>query len=183
MKVTEEVFALFELQGAQAYFGEQVSTLEHCLQTAHFASLEGAAPNLIVAALLHDIGHLLENAPDDIAEWTRDTHHEQIGGHWLARRFRADVAEPVRLHVPAKRYLCASDASYMSRLSPASVKTLRLQGGPMSRQEVLAFETQRYCREAVRVRRWDDAGKVAGLKTAGLSDYASMIEQLANPAS
>jgi [1-hydroxy-2-(trimethylamino)ethyl]phosphonate dioxygenase len=180
--VSEQVFAIFARRGAEAYFGERVSMLEHCLQAAHFATLEGAPPRLIVAALLHDIGHLLEDLPNDIADWTSDAHHERVGGHWLAQRFRAEVADPVRLHVPAKRYLCASDASYAARLSPASVQTLKLQGGPMSRAEALAFESERYCRDAIRVRRWDDAGKVAGLKTAALSDYVAMIEQLSSEA-
>ncbi len=95
---------------------------------------------------------------------------------------RAEVAEPVRLHVPAKRYLCASDATYFAKLSPASVQTLKLQGGPMSSREVAAFESERYFREAVRVRQWDDAGKVAGLKTASLSAYAAMIDALTSEA-
>jgi phosphonate degradation associated HDIG domain protein len=182
LSVAEEVFAIFERRGAGAYFGERVSMREHALQAAHFATHEGAPPNLIVAALLHDIGHLLEEIADDPADWTVDARHEEIGGHWLARRLRAEVAEPVRLHVPAKRYLCASDATYFAKLSPASVQTLKLQGGPMSSREVAAFESERYFREAVRVRQWDDAGKVAGLKTASLSDYAAMIDALTSEA-
>jgi len=139
--------------------------------------------SLIVAALLHDIGHLLEDIADDIEDWSVDGRHEELGGHWLAQRFGAEVAEPVRLHVPAKRYLCARNASYLAKLSPASVLTLKLQGGPMSAGEIAAFENERYYKEAVRVRRWDDAGKVAGFKTTQLRDYAAMIAALASETS
>jgi [1-hydroxy-2-(trimethylamino)ethyl]phosphonate dioxygenase len=102
-----------------------------------------------------------------------------VGGEWLARRFPPEVSEPVRLHVPAKRYLLATDASYLANLSPASIVTLKLQGGPMSAAEVARFETERFHREAVLVRRCDDKGKVAGLETASLAHYGGMIEEWA----
>jgi phosphonate degradation associated HDIG domain protein len=180
MRVSQEVLALFERRGEQAYAGECVSVSEHCRQAAHFAMRDGASPALVVAALLHDIGHLLETSADDREDLSVDAQHETVGGRWLAQRFHAEVSDPVRLHVPAKRYLCAGDARYVDTLSPASLHTLRLQGGPMSAVEVLAFESERYCRDAVRLRRWDDAGKVAGMASASLRDYAGMIDQQAN---
>ncbi|HEY4446262.1 MAG TPA: HD domain-containing protein [Steroidobacteraceae bacterium] len=179
MAVIEEILAIFQKQGSGAYFGESVSMTEHALQAAHFARTAAAPPALIVAALLHDIGHLVEDVPSDIADWTVDAHHERVGGRWLAQRFGPEVSEPVRLHVPAKRYLLATDAEYFAKLSPASVVTLKLQGGPMAAHEVSRFETERFYREAVRVRRWDDQGKVAGLKTPQLVDYRVLIEGLA----
>ncbi len=179
MSVVNEVFTLFSRHGAGAYYGESVSMLEHALQAAHFAREDGAPPQLIVAALLHDVGHLLEDVPDDIAQWTEDAHHETVGGAWLARRFGEGVSDPVRLHVPAKRYLCATDSTYLSQLSSASVITLKLQGGPMSVAEVAAFEEEPSYREAVRVRLCDDRGKVAGLHTASLASYRPLIEGLA----
>jgi len=133
MSVMDEILALYADRGDDAYFGECVSIAEHGLQAAHFARAAGAPPALIVAALLHDVGHLIGNAPDELAEWTEDAAHERVGGRWLAERFPAEVFEPVRLHVPAKRYLLATDAHYFAKLSPASVVTLKLQGGPMSR--------------------------------------------------
>jgi len=182
MSVADEILAIFQRRGPDAYFGERVSMTEHALQAAYFAHSAGAPPALIIAALLHDIGHLVDDVPDDIAEWAVDAHHEEIGGHWLARRFRPEVSEPVLLHVPAKRYLLATDARYFAKLSPASVITLKLQGGPMAAHEVAKFETERFHREAVRVRQWDDQGKVAGLKTPGLRDYRALLEGLAiNP--
>jgi [1-hydroxy-2-(trimethylamino)ethyl]phosphonate dioxygenase len=177
MSVTAEILAIFGARGADRYLGERVSVSEHMLQTAWFARTEGAPGPLIVAALLHDIGHLLEEVPADLADWTSDAHHELIGAQWLARRFGPEISEPVRLHVPAKRYLCATDAQHFARLSPASVHTLKLQGGPMSASEVARFESERYSGDAVRVRRWDDQGKVAGLKTPPLGEYLGLLEK------
>ncbi len=181
MNITDEILALFQKHGAHAYFGESVSMTEHALQAAYFAQAAAAPPGLIVAALLHDIGHLVEEVPEDIADWTEDAHHERVGARWLARRVLPEVSEPVRLHVPAKRYLLATDAEYFTKLSPASVITLKLQGGPMAAHEVAQFETERYYKDAVRVRQWDDRGKVAGLKTPGLSDYRALIEAFVGP--
>jgi phosphonate degradation associated HDIG domain protein len=179
MNVTDEILAIFRKHGSSAYFGESVSMTEHALQAAYFARTAGAPPALIVAALLHDIGHLVDDVPSDIADWTVDAHHEQVGSRWLAKRFRPEVSEPVRLHVPAKRYLLATDDEYFAKLSPASVITLKLQGGPMAAHAVAQFETERFYKEAVRVRQWDDQGKVAGLKTPELGDYGALIEELA----
>jgi len=179
MSLAGEILAIYQARGAQAYFGERVSMTEHGLQAAHFAQAEGATEPLVLAALLHDIGHLLEQVPEAIEDWTLDARHEETGARWLARHFPAAVCDPVRLHVRAKRYLCATDVGYVARLSPASVHTLTLQGGPLSAREVTQFESERLWREAVCVRRWDDQGKVAGLKTRPLGDYAALIERLA----
>jgi [1-hydroxy-2-(trimethylamino)ethyl]phosphonate dioxygenase len=178
MSVYREILGLFAARGACSYFGETVSTTQHALQAAFFAQQAQASEALVLAALLHDIGHLVDAAPNDLAEWTTDDRHEEVGGRWLAQRFGPEVSEPVRLHVPAKRYLCATDAGYFSKLSPASLVTLRLQGGPMTAAEAARFAVQPFRLEAVCVRRWDDAGKVAGLATPGLEDYASLIEKL-----
>jgi phosphonate degradation associated HDIG domain protein len=179
VSIGEEILRLYAARGAGAYFGEQVSMLEHALQSAHFARLDGAGDTLVLAALLHDIGHLIEEQPEAIDDWTRDARHEQSGARWLAKHFDPGICEPVRLHVGAKRYLCATDASYLARLSPASVHTLRLQGGPMSADEVAQFEGERFAQVAVRVRRWDDRGKVAGLETAALADYVPLMNRAA----
>jgi phosphonate degradation associated HDIG domain protein len=178
MNVTDEILGIFQKRGSGAYFGESVSMTEHALQAAYFAQAAAAPRSLIVAALLHDIGHLIEDVPSDIADWTVDAHHEQVGSLWLAARFRPEVSEPVRLHVRAKRYLLATDANYYAKLSPASVITLKLQGGPMAAHEVAMFETEQFHQEAVRVRQWDDQGKVARMKTPALRDYGPFIEEL-----
>jgi phosphonate degradation associated HDIG domain protein len=180
VSVADEVLAIYGARGGGLYFGERVSITEHGLQAAWFARLESAPEPLVIAALLHDIGHLLEAVPDDLAEWTADARHEEVGARWLAERFRPEVSEPVRLHVPAKRYLCATDADYLRQLSSASVHTLKLQGGPMSSGETRAFEREPYYREAVRVRRWDDQGKVAGLATPPLEAYLELLNAAAH---
>jgi [1-hydroxy-2-(trimethylamino)ethyl]phosphonate dioxygenase len=181
MSTYDEVAALFAARGANCYFGETVSTTQHCLQAAFFAQKAGASEALVLAALLHDIGHLIDKAPDDISEWTEDAHHEEVGGRWLAKRFGPEVAEPVRLHVPAKRFLCATEAGYCAKLSSASLLTLKLQGGAMSAAEVTQFAALPFQRDAIRIRHWDDAGKIAGLATLELPDYGDMIERLSLP--
>lgn len=180
MNVVDEIFDLFARRGGEAYFGEPVSQLEHALQTAFQAESAGAYDSLIVATLLHDIGHLLHRLPEDIADRGIDAKHEKIGGAWLAKHFPPAVAEPVRLHVAAKRYLCAVDAEYQERLSPASVQSLELQGGAMDAEAVRGFEQNDFYREAVALRRWDDEAKIVGLTLPPLEHYRAMIARLAN---
>jgi phosphonate degradation associated HDIG domain protein len=179
LTVTDEILEIYTRRGTLAYFGESVSMAEHALQAAYFASTAAAPPALIVAALLHDVGHLVVDVPDDLADWVEDARHEDVGGGWLAERFPSEVYEPVRLHVPAKRYLCATNERYFSKLSAASVATLKLQGGPMSAAEIARFEQERYYKEAVRIRCWDDQGKVAGLVTPQLETYRDLLDSIA----
>jgi phosphonate degradation associated HDIG domain protein len=176
---SDEVLSIYARCGAEAYFGEAVSMTEHGLQAAYFARAADASDALVIAALLHDIGHLIESVPDDIADWSTDARHELTGSRWLATRFGPEVCEPVRLHVPAKRFLCATDAAYYHRLSAASVLTLKLQGGPMSSHEIAAFQAEPYHRDAILVRQWDDQGKIAGLSTPDLNHYRALIDRLA----
>ena len=178
MSIVDEIIELFARRGGDVYFGEPVSQLEHALQTAFQAEQEGAPDTLIAAALLHDIGHLLHKLPEDIADRGVDGRHEQVGAMWLARYFPAAVTEPIRLHVPAKRYLCAMDDEYQRRLSAASIRSLALQGGPMSDEEVQEFEAAPYAREGARLRRLDDLAKVVGSKAQGLPQYQSLLEKL-----
>jgi [1-hydroxy-2-(trimethylamino)ethyl]phosphonate dioxygenase len=176
--VADEVMAIFAVKGQSAYFGEDVSQLEHALQAAYCAQRSGAGAAFTVAALLHDIGHLIEETPEDIADLGIDAKHEELGHAWLSRRFNKEVFEPAYLHVSAKRYLCATDPAYLGKLSAASVQSLKLQGGPMSAAEVKAFEANEYYREAVALRHWDDEAKIVGLKTPPLEFYREMINAL-----
>ena len=180
MSIVDEIIELFARRGGDVYFGESVSQLEHALQTAFQAEQEGASDTLIAAALLHDIGHLLHKLPEDIADSGNDGWHEQVGAMWLSRYFPAAVTEPIRLHVAAKRYLCAVDSEYRRQLSIASIQSLALQGGPMSEGAARDFEAMPYVREAVRLRRWDDQAKVIGWKTPDLTQYQLLLEKLAD---
>ncbi len=179
MNTFEEISDLFSRHGGGAYFGEAITQLDHALQAAHFAAEDGAPDELVVAALLHDIGHLLQATPDNLADWHTDARHEIEGGAWLAKRFSPEISDPVRLHVPAKRYLCATDPAYVAMLSEASIVTLKLQGGPMSASEVAQFKTEPFYRQAVQVRRCDDRGKIAGLEIRGLADYRLLLQRFA----
>jgi phosphonate degradation associated HDIG domain protein len=179
MSILDEVLGIYGRRGAEAYFGESLSVTDHALQCAHFAARAEAPPELIIAALLHDVGHLIEPAPDRLSDWTFDAHHELSGARWLAARFGPAVSEPVRLHVAAKRYLCAIDSGYARLLSPASVKTLQLQGGLMSGAEIAAFEAEPHHCDAVRVRRWDDGAKITGQPTPDLRHYGPLLESVA----
>lgn len=167
---------LFERRGGDAYFGEPVTQAAHGLQAAHLARASGAPDNLIVAALLHDIGHLL-HGDESLADGGIDGRHEELGADWLAAHFGPEVCDPVRLHVPAKRYLCAVDPAYLSGLSPASVTSLELQGGPYTPEEVAAFDALPHAAAALQLRRWDDGAKVVDWDVPGLESYLPLVEQ------
>ena len=171
-----EIHRLFADRGDSGYGGEAVSQRQHALQAAHLAVLDGAAPPLVVAALLHDIGHLLHDLPDDAPDAGVDDRHEGLAARWLARWFGDAVVEPVRLHVAAKRYLCAVEPPYLEGLSPASQTSLRLQGGPMSPDEVRRFQASPHFSGAVALRRWDDAAKDPDGVVPGLESYAPTLE-------
>lgn len=156
-------------------YGENVSQLEHALQTAHHARVDGAPPALIVAALLHDIGHLMQKTGENAADLGIDTRHEAIGGGYLARAFAPDVTEPIRLHVAAKRYRVAVDPAYFERLSGASLQSLALQGGPMSQDEITAFLAEPAAQAALRLRGYDEAGKAPDADVAGLDAYRDLL--------
>jgi phosphonate degradation associated HDIG domain protein len=176
---TTEVLGLFRASGTSQYGREAVTQLEHALQAAFFAERKQAPPSLIVAALLHDVGHLLHALPEDAPEHGIDDEHEALAGRWLAGRFGPEVVEPVRLHVAAKRYLCAVEPSYLHRLSEPSQRSLELQGGPMTGEEVTEFESNPFCQPAAQLRRWDDAAKVPKLTTPPIEHFASYINQCA----
>lgn len=174
----DEVFALFAAGGGEAYFGEPVTQLEHALQAASYVEQHGGEKALVVAALLHDVGHLLHQEGEDIADRGVDTRHEEMGADALAGHFSAAVLDPIHLHVAAKRYLCFADSHYYDQLSPASKQSLALQGGPMTAGEAEAFLALPHAREAVTLRRADDAAKIPGLQVPSLESYRERVESL-----
>lgn len=169
--IVGEVFGLFRRGGDSLYGGEGVTQLEHGLQAAHLAERSGADSELIVAALLHDVGHLLHDLPNDAPDRGIDDVHERLGADWLRSRFPETVLEPVRLHVESKRYLCAVEPGYWDDLSEPSKVSLELQGGKMSDSECVAYRGGKHFEAAIRLRRWDDEAKVVGLQTPPLEYF------------
>jgi phosphonate degradation associated HDIG domain protein len=175
--MVEGIVRLFRERGQAAYLGEDVSQTEHALQSAWAAQKAGASAALVAAALLHDVGHLLHDLPEDCAGAGIDDAHEERGARWLAGHFGPAVVEPIRLHVAAKRFLCATEAGYFERLSEASRVSLRLQGGPFAPAEVAAFRRNPHAEAAVALRRWDEEAKVAGLPTPPLEHFRPYLEE------
>jgi gamma-butyrobetaine dioxygenase len=173
------IAALFASEGLAGYLGEDVTQAVHMLQTAALAERDGAADALIAAALLHDVGHFTGTVTgQDLMQGTDNRHSEQ-GAAWLARWFGPEVTEPVRLHVDAKRYLCATEPGYLELLSPASVYTLGVQGGPMQGDELARFRASPYAADACRVRRWDDAAKDPAAPVPALRHFQPLVRKLA----
>ena len=166
-----DVEKLFRDHGSLAYSGEPVTQLEHALQSARLAEAEAAGDALVVAALLHDLGHLLNLQGDTPTARGIDDRHQYFAIPFLRPLFPASVVEPIRLHVDAKRALCAIDPEYYESLSEDSRRSLTLQGGIFSRDETKAFLAKPHAEDAMRVRRWDDRAKVAGLATPPLGHY------------
>ena len=169
---------LFAGEGAAAHLGEPVTQAAHMLQAAHLAEQDGADDALVAAALLHDVGHFTGVVTGEQLMAGTDNRHSDSGADWLARWFGPEVTEPVRLHVAAKRYLCAVEPGYADSLSPASVYTLGLQGGPMRGDEISAFAASPYAHDACRVRRWDDAAKDPKVSAPSFEHFRPLLSRL-----
>lgn len=176
----QELFDRYAGPQAQQLYDEAITELEHGLQCAALARRDGADDATVAAALLHDVGHLLvgDLFPIDAA-LDRDWEHEAVGARYLARWFGPEVTEPVRMHVAAKRFLVATEPAYAARLTPSSVRSLAVQGGPMSADEQAAFAAQPGAAAAVAVRRWDDEGKDPTVTVEPFSVYEPMLRRLA----
>src|SRR6266852_3923944 len=192
MTGVEAIAGLFAGPGARDYLGEAVTIGEHMRQAGALAEAAGAAAPLVAAALLHDVGHLLNEprgglgplgsgvSPGDRVSprASTDRRHGSCGARWLSQRFGEAVTEPGRLHVAAKRYLCAVEPGYLGRLSPESVRTLALQGGPMTAAQAEAFEALPFARDAVAVRRWDDEAKDPAVTPPAFEHFEPLLDGL-----
>lgn len=176
--IVDFIADIFHRRGAESYLGEQVTMSEHMLQSAQLAEQAGADEDTIAAALLHDIGHYTNEFPEDALEKGTDNLHEDAGAAVLAPFFPARVTDCVKYHVAAKRFLCATDPGYFGRLSPASVHTLNLQGGPMNGGEVADFAKNPNLDAILQVRIWDDQGKVKGMPTPPFAHYAPLLQRV-----
>ncbi len=171
MTSVDDILELFDRWGGERY-DENVPQLDHALQTAAHAAAAGASDALVAAALLHDVGTILMLSGEPRGK------HERTGPAYLTPLFSEHVTDPIALHVLAKRYLCAVEPTYVSILSAGSVRSLERQGGPMAGEDVTTFEAMPRWRDAVALRRWDDAGKIEGAAVPGLSTYEPLLRRL-----
>jgi len=169
---------IFNRLGSNSYLGEEVSMSEHMLQTALNAEKAGESKEVITAALLHDIGHYTGEFPENYIDLGLNNRHETMGSAILEKFFPAEVTDLVRWHVDAKRYLCAVDSGYFDTLSDASVKTLKLQGGPFDDDQLAKFEENPHLEAILRVRKYDDGGKVPGVNTPKVEHYLDIARKV-----
>jgi len=170
--------SIFDRRGNEEYLGEPVSMGEHMLQGATIAQQNGQPDEIIVGALLHDIGHFTSEFGTFTMDDTHDRHHEDAGAEVLERFFPSVITDCVRYHVAAKRYLCATRPEYLRRLSEASIHSLALQGGPMNPQEVAEFAQTPNLDQIIAVRYLDDAGKRADMITPDFWHFAPMVQRM-----
>lgn len=172
------LFELLETKGHEQYGQEAISQLEHALQCATLARDEGAEDEMVLAALFHDVGHLIAD-DENVALEGIDAFHENVGHAALVKVFGEDVAQPVKLHVLAKRYLCTTNPAYFDGLTQASKTSLEVQGGKLTDEEIAQFESHPHSGEAVRLRQWDEAAKVPNAQTPGLAEFRPLADKLA----
>ena len=176
--IVEFLADIFDRRGGEEYLGEPVTMAEHMLQGATIAEKNGQREEIIVATLLHDIGHFTSEFGTFSMADTEDRYHEEAGAEVLGEFFPSVVTDCVRYHVAAKRYLCATKPEYFARLSEASVHSLNLQGGPMSAAEIAEFEKNPNLKDIVAVRYLDDAGKHPDMETPGFAHFAPMVQRV-----
>ena len=179
--IVDEIFELFARFGRGRY-GEDLSLESHMLQSAALADSRKAPRHVVVAALLHDVGHFLSLDGEAVGSPGRELDHEAIGAAWLSHGFGEEVTAPIALHVSAKRYLCAVEPGYFDRLSRASRLSLVVQGGPMTPAETATFASEPAFAAALMLRRCDDAGKDASAPTPSLPHYRDLMGACLRPA-
>ena len=177
--IVETVFAVFEANGSESYGESGINQRQHALQAAVQAERAGASDAMITAALLHDIGHLIDEDAVAAQQRGEDRQHEHKGADFLSAWFGPEVTEPIRLHVPAKRYLVFRKDHYADQLSEASIQSLELQGGAFKTlAEAAEFESERFFQDAIRLRVWDEGAKDASAETPDLDHYRSFVERV-----
>ncbi len=176
--IVDFIADIFIRRGGEEYLGEPVTMAEHMLQGATIAEANNKSDEVIAGVLLHDIGHFIGEFGTFTMDDTQDRHHEASGAEILAPFFPAVITECVRHHVAAKRYLCATRPTYFGKLSPASVHSLNLQGGPMNDEEVAEFANNPYLDEIIQVRYLDEAGKEADMNTHDFAHFMPMLQRL-----
>jgi len=173
MQVIEKIIANF-INNKSLYIGEHVTMSEHMIQTAMLAEKSKCDDNLICSSLLHDYGHFILENPDELVKHNVDGQHENIGYEYLKIFFKKEVVEPIKYHVLAKRYL-ARDKNYFNKLSEASKKSLKLQGGVLNEGECTKFESQKYFKSSILLRKFDEAAKETNVKMKSIHDYQKLL--------
>ncbi len=173
--IVDFLIDMFNTRGQAEYLGEAVSQSDHMLQCAVVADQFDSSDSLILASLLHDVGHFLHDHPVDCADHGIDSEHEKIGDDFLKKFYPPEVTEPIRMHVDSKRYLCATEEGYFDKLSEASIQSLALQGGAMNEDDVKAFEANPHIKDALALRRYEEAGKSEGVETPTIENYRDLL--------
>ena len=174
MNVIEKIIDKFQ-NNKSLYIGEKVTIAEHMIQSAMMAEKTKSKDTLICSCLLHDYGHFILDDPDELVREKKDGKHEDVGYEYLKKYFKEEIVEPIKNHVLAKRYL-ARDQKYFNLLSPASITSLKLQGGLMSDDEAQIFEKNKYFKDSIKLRRFDEAAKNEGVKIKDIIEYKSLLQ-------
>ena len=174
MNVIEKIIDKFQ-NNKSLYIGEKVTIAEHMIQSAMMAEKTKSKDTLICSCLLHDYGHFILEDPDELVREKKDGKHEDVGYEYLKKYFKEEIVEPIKNHVLAKRYL-ARDQKYFNLLSPASITSLKLQGGLMSDDEAQTFEKNKYFKDSIKLRRFDEAAKNEGVKIKDIIEYKSLLQ-------
>ena len=174
MDIIEKIISNFK-NNKSLYIGENVTISEHMIQSAMIAEKSKSKDFLICSCLLHDYGHFILDDPDELVRKNQDGKHEDIGYEYLKKFFKREIVEPIKNHVIAKRYL-ARDKKYYNKLSNASVVSLELQGGLLSRKEAQSFEKEAFFKEAIKLRKFDEAAKKVGVKIKDIIQYKDLLK-------
>ena len=178
--IVDFIGSIFERRGGEEYLGEPVTMGQHMLQGATLAEQNKEPDEIVVGALLHDIGHFTSEFGTFSMDDTEDRYHENAGAAVLENFFPTVITDCCRYHVAAKRYLCATDPQYFNKLSDASIHSLNLQGGPMSEAEIINFKRNPNLKQILTVRLYDDAAKVPKMATPSFRHFAPLVHKMLN---
>jgi len=173
MNIVDKIISSY-LNNKSLYMGEKVTMTEHMIQTAMLAEKNNSSSNLVCSGLLHDYGHFILENPDDLVKNEKDGKHEKLGYEFLKIYFVKDVVEPIKYHVKAKKYL-ARDKKYFNVLSEASKTSLKFQGGIMNDNEAKEFESNKFFKSSIKLRKFDEGAKKKGLKIKSIHEYKNLL--------
>ena len=174
MHILDKIISNFK-NNKSLYIGEKITMSEHMIQSAMMAEKSKSKDNLVCSCLLHDYGHFILDDPDELVKKNQDGKHEDIGYEYLKNFFKKEVVEPIKYHVLAKRYL-ARNKKYYNRLSGASITSLNLQGGLLNSKEAKLFEEEKFFKESIKLRKFDEAAKKVDIKIKDISEYKNLLK-------